>query len=186
MSFISELEEQISSGCVAAVALLLANQVTTARSQTKWFFGWFWVGCFSFLFVVCFTLSLSNLLRSTWPTWATVPLSSSTLPEKKAFLWLPSRWLLSDLLVLRTKQSEPPKKVDHTLHNEDERLRLRHLGHNGDQLGGHNFTRCFGNYLVKVCSTVLFIQIRHDAYGEGTDENVFQGWPQGGPSFGGL
>ena len=65
--------------------------------------------------------------------------------------------------------------MDHTLHNEDERLRLRHLGHNGDQLGGHNFTRCFGNYLVKVCSTVLFIQIRHDAYGDETDENVFKG-----------
>ena len=45
-------------------------------------------------------------------------------------------------------------KVEHTLHNEDERLRLRHLGHNGEQLGGHNFTRCFGNYLVKVAAFV--------------------------------
>ena len=47
-------------------------------------------------------------------------------------------------------------KVEHTLHNEDERLRLRHLGHNGEQLGGHNFTRCFGNYLVKVVALLIF------------------------------
>ena len=50
-------------------------------------------------------------------------------------------------------------KVEHTLHNEDERLRLRHLGHNGEQLGGHNFTRCFGNYLVKVVALLMFLML---------------------------
>jgi len=55
----------------------------------------------------------------------------------------------SQLAELEEQISLTPLSVEHTLHNEDERLRLRHLGHNGDQLGGHNFTRCFGNYLVK-------------------------------------
>jgi len=92
-SQIAELEEQISSGCVAAVALLLANQIYVAN-----------VGdCSAFLV--------------------------HSAGEKGISL--------------------TPLSVDHTLHNEDERLRLRHLGHNGEQLGGHNFTRCFGNYLVK-------------------------------------
>ena len=40
MSFISELEEQISSGCVAAVALLLANQVTQQDLKDKVSLGW--------------------------------------------------------------------------------------------------------------------------------------------------
>ena len=55
-----------------------------------------------------------------------------------------------------------PLSVEHTLHNEDERLRLRHLGHGGEHLGGHCYTRsphssfkrrspprCFGNYPAK-------------------------------------
>ena len=45
--------------------------------------------------------------------------------------------------------------IDHNIDNEDERLRLQHLGYNahGDGsdsgLGPHRYTRCFGNYLVK-------------------------------------
>ena len=45
--------------------------------------------------------------------------------------------------------------IDHYLSNEDESLRLQHLGYDpplGDTdtgLGDHNYTRCFGNYLVK-------------------------------------
>ena len=44
--------------------------------------------------------------------------------------------------------------IDHTLDNEDERLRLHHLGYqldneNNTGLGSNNYTRCFGNYLVK-------------------------------------
>ena len=45
--------------------------------------------------------------------------------------------------------------IDHNLSNEDESLRLQHLGYDPPQveadtgLGPHNYTRCFGNYLVK-------------------------------------
>jgi len=45
--------------------------------------------------------------------------------------------------------------IDHTIDNEDERLRLQHLGYTGQTesgdsgLGPHKYTRCFGNYLVK-------------------------------------
>jgi len=56
--------------------------------------------------------------------------------------------------------SVTPLSIDHTLENEDERLRLQHLGHNpsggGDPstpsenpLGPHWYTRCLGNYPVK-------------------------------------
>jgi len=45
--------------------------------------------------------------------------------------------------------------IDHNIDNEDERLRLQHLGYqpqnnsNETGLGQQNYTRCFGNYLVK-------------------------------------
>ena len=45
--------------------------------------------------------------------------------------------------------------IDHTIDNEDERLRLQHLEYTGQTesgdsgLGPHKYTRCFGNYLVK-------------------------------------
>ena len=46
-----------------------------------------------------------------------------------------------------------PVSVDHTLDNEDEALRLHHLGlHLTDadmSVGSQRYTRCFGNYLVK-------------------------------------
>lgn len=91
---LAELEEQVSSGCVAAVALLLNNQIYVAN-----------VGdCSAFL------------------------VHSAGGPGGLALT---------------------PLSVEHTLHNEDERLRLRHLGHGGEQLGGHSYTRCFGDYPVK-------------------------------------
>ena len=45
--------------------------------------------------------------------------------------------------------------IDHNIDNEDERLRLVHLGYSvqgegsDSGLGAHGYTRCFGNYLVK-------------------------------------
>ena len=45
--------------------------------------------------------------------------------------------------------------IDHNIGNEDERLRLQHLGYSvqaessDSGLGSHRYTRCFGNYLVK-------------------------------------
>ena len=45
--------------------------------------------------------------------------------------------------------------IDHNIDNEDERLRLQHLGYSGlgegrdSGLGSQRYTRCFGNYLVK-------------------------------------
>jgi len=49
-----------------------------------------------------------------------------------------------------------PLSIDHNLDNEDERLRLQHLGHQhsqsgdlGNSFGPNWYTRCFGNYLVK-------------------------------------
>lgn len=89
---LAELEEQVSSGCVAAVALVLGGQIYVAN-----------VGdCTAFL-----------VHRS------------------------------------EAGPSLTPLSVEHSLYNEDERLRLRHLGHGGEHLGGHSFTRCFGNYPAK-------------------------------------
>lgn len=97
-----ELEEVVSSGCAATVALILNNN-----------------------------LFLSNV------------------GDCQAFLCHRGRECLA----------VTPLSIDHTLDNEDERLRLQHIGFRSPKdaagsvslqpLGPSNYTRCLGNYLVK-------------------------------------
>lgn len=98
-SKLADLDDEVSSGCAATVALILNNKI----------------------FV-------------------------SNVGDCQAFLCYGSN----------NGISVTPLSVDHNLHNEDERLRLQHLGHRGgdfgaqdNPLGPHWYTRCFGNYQVK-------------------------------------
>jgi len=98
-SKLADLDEQVSSGCTATVALILNNKIFVSN-----------VGdCQAFL---CYG-GINGI-------------------------------------------SVTPLSIDHNLNNEDERLRLQHLGHRGgdsgapeNPLGPYWYTRCFGNYPVK-------------------------------------
>ena len=96
-SKLAELDEQVSSGCAATVALILNNKI----------------------FV-------------------------SNVGDCQAFLCYGGN---HDISVT-------PLSIDHNINNEDEKLRLQHLGYcgtdlTGNPLGPYWYTRCFGNYPVK-------------------------------------
>ena len=76
-------------------------------------------------------------------------------------LWVSNIGDCQAFLCYQSKEEEEEEmrismlSIDHYLSNEDESLRLQHLGYDppedgGDTgLGEYNYTRCFGNYLVK-------------------------------------
>ena len=75
-------------------------------------------------------------------------------------LWVSNIGDCQAFLCYQSKEEEEEMRIsmlsiDHYLSNEDESLRLQHLGYDppedgGDTgLGEYNYTRCFGNYLVK-------------------------------------